>query len=549
MTLARPLRLCGLFLLFVLLPLGLRALWIPDEARYAEIAREMLASGNWVVPQQLGMHYFEKPVAGYWFTALSQMLLGQNLFASRLPVALATALSALLVGLLAQRLWQDRRKSVIAALLYLSCLLVAGMGMYITLDPQLALWLNLALLGFYGAVTASTGRSRLLAWVLVGAACGMAFLTKGFVAWLLPVLVAGPYMLWQRRLGELLRHGPIAVAVAVLVAAPWALAVHLQAPDYWNFFFWNEHIRRFAAEDAQHGEPLWFYLPVLLIGCLPWSGLLPPALRRAWTEKADPRVGFLLIWLLLPLAFFSISRGKLPTYVLPCFTPLALLLAHGLVEQLDRGRSGWFKANAAINLGVGLVGVAGLLVGARMGIYGPDDRQALILALVLGLVWTGLALAQFWRPLRRWEWSALPLWLLLACLPGLLTQNQVNSKTPTQFIAAHRDTLAHADMLLSNDAGVAANLAWDLHRTDITIYSRQGELEYGLATPAGQGRFVPRDDIAPWIADARQRGSVAVVLRFAGPQDPELLSLPAGEAQRHVSNKLALLVYPRMTSP
>jgi 4-amino-4-deoxy-L-arabinose transferase len=549
MTLARPLRLCGLFLLFVLLPLGLRALWIPDESRYAEIAREMLTSGNWIVPQQLGMHYFEKPVAGYWFTALSQMLFGQNLFASRLPVALATALSALLVGLLAQRLWQDRRKSAIAALLYLSGLLVASMGMYITLDPQLALWLNLALLAFYCAVTTAVPRRRLAAWVLVGAACGMAFLTKGFVAWLLPVLVAGPYMLWQRRLGELLRFGPIAVLVALLVAAPWALAVHLQAPDYWNFFFWNEHIRRFAAEDAQHGEPLWFYLPVLLIGCLPWSGLLPPALRRAWADKRDPRIGFLLIWLLLPLAFFSVSRGKLPTYMLPCLTPLALLLAHGLVDQLERGRRGWFKAHAAINLCLGLIGLVGVLVGMNTGIYGPGDQWAWALALGIGVVWSGVALMQLRQPLRRWEWSALPLWLLLACLPGLLTQNQIDSKMPTQFIKAHRDAIDKAGTLLSNDAGMAANLAWDLQRTDITIYSRQGELEYGLATPAGQGRYVSRDDIAQWISQARQRGSVAVVLRFAGPQDPELLSLPTGESERYVSNKLALLIYHQATAP
>ena len=98
MILARPFRLLLLFVLFVLVPLGLRPMWIPDESRYAEIAREMLESGNWVVPTLLGMHYFEKPVAGYWFTAFSQAVLGENLFASRLPAALATGLSAIVAG-------------------------------------------------------------------------------------------------------------------------------------------------------------------------------------------------------------------------------------------------------------------------------------------------------------------------------------------------------------------------------------------------------------------------------------------------------------------
>lgn len=549
MILARPRRLLGLFFLFILLPLGSRALWIPDESRYVEIAREMLVSGNWVVPQLLGLNYFEKPVAGYWFSALSQALLGGNLFASRLPVALATGLSAAVVGVLAQIMWRDARRTWIAVLIYLSSGLVAGLALYITLDPQLTFWLNLALLTFYVATTTPVPRRRLGAWALLGAACGMAFLTKGFIAWLLPVLVAGPYMLWQRRLPELLRHGPLAVLVAVLVAAPWAWAVHQQAPDFWNFFFWNEHIRRFAAADAQHSEPFWFYLPVLLLGCLPWLGLLIPAFRRAWTEKRDPRIGFLLIWLVFPLAFFSLTRGKLPTYILPCFTPLALLFAHAMTRQLDAGRVGWLKTNAGINAVIGAIALAGLLIARQRGVFAPEDQVAWWVGVAISLGWSLVALAQWGRPLRYWELSALPLWLLGACLATLLTQNQIDSKEPSLFIHAHLDRLRKADILLGNDIGLSANLAWDLRRTDITIYARKGELDYGLATPAGAGRFVPREQIAAWIASARQRGSVAVVLRVTGPDDPDLTALPDGAALRDLRNKLALAFYPRATAP
>ncbi|MGV2465600.1 UNVERIFIED_CONTAM: 4-amino-4-deoxy-L-arabinose lipid A transferase, partial [Pseudomonas aeruginosa] len=141
----------------------------------------------------------------------------------------------------------------------------------------------------------------------------MGFLTKGFLAWLLPVLVALPYMLWQRRWRELLGYGALAVLVALLVCLPWALVVHAREADYWRFFFWHEHIRRFAGEDAQHSRPWWFYLPLLAVACLPWSGLLPSALRQAWHERRQAPVVFLALWLLLPLAFFSLSRGKLPT--------------------------------------------------------------------------------------------------------------------------------------------------------------------------------------------------------------------------------------------
>ncbi len=549
MILARPWRLLGLFFLFILLPLGFRALWIPDESRYAEIAREMAERGNWVVPQLLGLNYFEKPAGGYWFTALSQALLGENLFAGRLPVALATGLSAAVVGVLAHRMWQDARNTWIAVLIYLSSGLVTGLALYITLDSQLTLWLNLALLAFYGATTTSIPRRRLGAWALVGVACGMAFLTKGFIAWLVPVLVAGPYMLWQRRLGELLRYGPVAVLVAVLVAAPWALAVHRQAPDFWNFFFWNEHIRRFAAADAQHSEPFWFYLPVLLLGCLPWIGLLVPAFRRAWTEKSDARVAFLLIWLVLPLAFFSLTRGKLPAYILPCFAPLALLFAHTITQQLDAGLVGWLKINAAINAVIGAIALVGLLIARQRGVFAPEDQVAWWAGVAVSLGWSLVALAQWRGPLRYWELSALPLWLLGACLPILLTQSQINSKEPLPFIDAHFASLRKADILVGNDVGLAANLAWALGRTDITLYAGKGELDYGLATPAGAGRFVSRDEIAAWIGSARQRGNVALVLRVTGPDDPDLAALPKGAAERDLRNRLALVFYPRATTP
>jgi 4-amino-4-deoxy-L-arabinose transferase len=549
MILARPSRLLGLFFLFIVLPLGFRPLWIPDEARYAEIAREMLERGNWVVPHLLGMDYFEKPVAGYWFTAISQALLGQTPFASRLPVALATAFSALVVAVLAQRMWHDKRKTCVAVLIYLSSALVVGMALSITLDPQLTCWLNLALLAFHVATTTQAPRRRVAAWVLLGAACGMGFLTKGFVAWLLPVLVAGPYMLWQRRLGELLRYGPLAVLVAVAVAAPWALAVHQHAPDFWNFFFWNEHVRRFAAADAQHSQPFWFYLPVLLAGCLPWLGLLLPAFRRAWAERRDPDIGFLLIWLLIPLAFFSLTRGKLPTYILPCFTPLALLFAHAVTHQLDRGRNGWLATNAAINAVIGVTGLIGLLIARQRGLYAAEDQVAWLIGAAIALALLLVALAQWLRPLRYWELSALPVWLLWACLPALLTQAQVDSKEPSLFIQAHLDRLRQADALLGNDAGLSANLAWELKRTDITVYATQGELAYGLSTPAGAGRFVSRGEIAAWIESARRRGSVALVLRVSGADDSDLRALPEGSTERDLRNRLALVFYPRAATP
>lgn len=546
MILARPGRLALLFAAAFLAPLGLRPLFIPDESRYAEVAREMFQRGDWVVPRLLGLDYFEKPVGGYWFNALSQMLLGPSEFAARLPTALATGLSAVLVGALAQRLWADRRTTAVAVLVYLSCLLVAVLGVYVTLDPQLTAWLNLALLALHAAVSTASQRARLGAWVVLGAACGMAFLTKGFIAWALPVVIAAPYMLWQRRFLELLRYGPLAVLVAVLVAAPWSLAVHERAPDFWNFFFWNEHVRRFAAGDAQHAEPFWFYLPVLLLGCVPWLGLLPRSLFAAWTHRREPGIGFLLVALLGPLLFFSAARGKLPAYILLCFTPAALLIARSVVSELATGRTRWLQANAGTNLAFAAVAVAALAVARHRGVYEAGDGRAWTLALALALAWAVLALAQWRWPRHAWELAAIAPWLVLACLPFLFTQELLSSKQPSGSIRRHLDTFTRAQAVLCNDPGLCALVAWEAGRSDLTLYQSTGELQYGLATPAGAGRLVEAGEVRAWIEAARRRGSVAAAFRVPSGDTSELASLPPGGNVLESGRRLVILAYPAL---
>uniref|UniRef100_UPI002589FF63 phospholipid carrier-dependent glycosyltransferase n=1 Tax=Pseudomonas sp. TaxID=306 RepID=UPI002589FF63 len=195
------------FGLFYLLPLPFHGLWIPDETRYAQMSQEMLLTGKWAAPHFMGLRYFEKPAAGYWLIAIGQALFGQNLFGVRLASALSLGLSAVLAYWVANRLWGERRKSVICAVLYMSFGLVAGQAGYANLDPQFTLWVNLSLVALWLAIDSRTPRERLLSWGLLGVACGMGFMTKGFLAWVFPVLIALPWMIWQKRFGELLRFG------------------------------------------------------------------------------------------------------------------------------------------------------------------------------------------------------------------------------------------------------------------------------------------------------------------------------------------------------
>ncbi|MDB5984469.1 MAG: 4-amino-4-deoxy-L-arabinose transferase [Pseudomonas sp.] len=530
------------FCLAIVLPLGSHGLWIPDESRYAQISQEMLLSGNWVSPHFMGLRYFEKPVAGYWMIAIGQAVFGDNLFGVRIASALSIGLSAVLAYLLARRLWNDPRKSFASALLFLSFGLIAGQSGYANLDPQFTLWVNLSVVALWFAVN-SSGRERLAHWALLGFACAMGFMTKGFLAWLLPALIALPYMLWQKRLGELFKYGPLAVIVAILVCLPWALAVQAREPDFWSFFFWHEHIRRFAGDDAQHAQPIWYYVPVLLFASLPWAGLLPVALKRAWKTKGLPTTGFLLFWLLLPLAFFSLSKGKLPTYIMPCMLPLALLMGPALVDRLKRAKLNDVRINGVLNLTLGMILLLTLgFMQFKRPIY---IDEPLHLTLVIIAV-SGWILANAWsalKPLNGWAAPAIGAWLVVAILPAGLPDRLVFSKTPDQFIVRHAQELAQSKTLLSNDLGAASSLAWRIKRTDVALYNTVGEVKYGLSYPDAATRKVDLDDLQHWMIQARREGSVGVVMRANSRDDRREVDLLPQDGIRYEEGNLVILLF------
>lgn len=546
---AMPLLLLA-FVLCYLAPLATHGLWIPDETRYAQISQEMLLTGKWAAPHFMGIRYFEKPAAGYWMIALGQAMFGQNLFGVRFASALSTGLSILLVYLVARRLWNDPRKSLVSTLLYMSFVSVAALGGYANLDPQFTFWVNLTGVALWFCFDSRTRNGRLGAWALLGFACGMGFMTKGFLAWLLPVLIALPYALWQKRLRELLGYGLVAVLVAVAVSLPWALAVHLQEPDFWHFFFWHEHIQRFAGEDAQHAEPFWYYLPLLVGFSLPWVGLLPATVKQAWLEKRTASIGFLLLWLLMPLAFFSLAKGKLPSYIMPCLLPLALLMGHALAEKLAQGRGRALRINGWLNLVLGIVALLALSwFQLKKPVYEHGtETLSLVLVFVLLIGWIFANLLQAARPLHLWAAPAIGSWLLVALAPAALPHSVVYNKTPDQFIIDHLPELKQTGALLSNDLGAASALAWRVKRADVTLYNTVGEVKYGLAFADAAHHKVDMAQVQQWMNDARKRGAVGVVMRVKGDDEVAEVNLLPQDGKRYEQGNLVILIFPQVSS-
>ncbi len=535
------------FALVYLLPVNSRLFWQPDETRYAEISREMLQRGDWIVPHLLGIRYFEKPIAGYWFNNISQWIFGDTNFAVRFGSIFSTALSAILIYWLATLLWRNRATSLLATLIYLSMLLVFGIGTYAVLDPMISLWLTASMVCFYLTLRAETSTQKAGAYLLLGLACGMGFMTKGFLALAIPVISVLPIVIQQKRVKELLIFGPIAIVSAVLLSLPWALAIAQREPDFWHYFFWIEHIQRFAEKDAQHKAPFWYYLPILCLGVLPWLGLLPGALLKGWRERvARPELFFLLSWVLMPLLFFSVAKGKLPTYILPCMAPLSLLMAAYATDCANNLRMRALKVNGVINFLFGLACALAVLVidvGLVSGLvaYGPQEHQKVVLATVAFAGWGLVGLITWRNDARHWRWAAVcP--LLFVLLVGYLTPQQViDSKQPQNFIKHNFSELNSSRYVLADSVGVAAGLAWQLKRSDILMLSEKGELTYGLNYADSKNQFVSGEDFSQWLARARQQGDVSLVMQLS--RDEAIPAyLPAAD-KVNLMNRLALLWY------
>jgi 4-amino-4-deoxy-L-arabinose transferase-like glycosyltransferase len=318
-----------------------RPLANPDEGRYSEISREMVASGDWITPRLDGIKYFEKPPLQYWATALVFRAFGQSEITARVYTGFCGLAAILLIGFTARRLGTGEH--ALAAMMALaSSPYFMALGGVVTLDMGLTLWTSLTFCALLlGENAASDARER-RRWLLVAwAAMALAVLSKGLVGIVFPAAALGLHALVRGNLGGLLRlewiYGPL---VFLAIAAPWFVAVSYANPEFPEFFFIHEHFQRFLTTSHRRVEPWWYFPVMLFAGFLPWMFALPGAIASAW-ERERGTTGFrplmfALWWTLFIVAFFSASGSKLPGYILPAFPALALVLGRYLAEAPTR---------------------------------------------------------------------------------------------------------------------------------------------------------------------------------------------------------------------
>jgi 4-amino-4-deoxy-L-arabinose transferase-like glycosyltransferase len=318
--------------------LGTIPLLEPDEGRYAEIPREMVASGDFVTPRLNGVVYLEKPPLYYWGTALSLRIFGETEFGARAFTA-SVSLAGLLLTFWMGTVLSDRRTGLYSAIVLSTSFYYYVVGRLNTLDMTLAVTLFLAI---FPAYLYLSGKRSGRGWLILSyGAAGLAFLAKGLVGIVFPAAVLFLWLLFTRRyrlIGRALSLTGILLFLAV--ALPWVVLVQRKNPDFLWFFFIHEQFLRYTTTIHHRMEPFWFFLPVVAAGLLPWVAFLRRAVL-AVRKSGEPLferddLVFLLVWILFILLFFSFSHSKLITYVAPLFPPLAVMFGRALSLWVDR---------------------------------------------------------------------------------------------------------------------------------------------------------------------------------------------------------------------
>jgi 4-amino-4-deoxy-L-arabinose transferase-like glycosyltransferase len=320
--------------------LGARVLVPTDEGRYAEMGREMVTTNDWITPRLNGIKYFEKPPLQTWMNALTFKAFGFGDWQARLWTGLCGLLGIALVALSGRRLFGGAVALGGAAILA-SCVLWAALGHVNTLDMGLAGMMTLTLCSLLIAQRNEAAPDERRRWMLAcWAGMALAVLSKGLIGVVLPgavlviyTVLARDWAIWRRL------HLVAGLLLFFAITVPWFVLVSLRNPEFAWFFFVHEHLQRFTSKVHHRAGPLYYFIPILVLGLMPWLGTLPQAL---WNARRDSAAGFqpkilLATWAVFIFIFFSVSGSKLPSYILPIFPALALLIACQLQQAGRRG--------------------------------------------------------------------------------------------------------------------------------------------------------------------------------------------------------------------
>jgi 4-amino-4-deoxy-L-arabinose transferase-like glycosyltransferase len=379
----------------------------PDEPRYAEVAREMYATGDWITPRLGGIKWFEKPALTYWLLAAGYALFGENEFGARFGVAAVSTFGALLLYFFGRRA-RSARFGYLSAAALVTCGLWPGFARGVTCDLPLTVAIETALLSFFlwESKESETGAGRL--WYVFCFALGLATLAKGLVGVVLPMMIIAPYLILTGAWKSLLRPRLLILGALIFLgtAAVWyAPVIARNGREFIDEFFVGHHFRRYLSNKYRHPQPFYFFPLVVVAGSFPWSFYLLSSVGQTfvclWRGQAKVRQTkvrptdrlnlFLLLWIVIPIVFFSFSWSKLPGYILPVFPAVALMVG----SELERWWSDESRPpmapqllTASLTAAAGIC--AGVLLQPELGLSARDAWLMGSIAVLASAVHLGL---------------------------------------------------------------------------------------------------------------------------------------------------------------
>lgn len=481
--------------LFVLLSivfgamLGVRPLSNPDEGRYAEIPREMARTGNYITPRINGIKYFEKPPLVYWLTSFSITAFGTSEWSLRLWIMLFSVLGCVITYLATRILYEQRVTAWLAALVLASNLMFFSYSRILSLDTPVSFFMSAAFFGLVVAwfTTSASIKAIALYSAFVAAAC--ATLTKGLIGFILPaaawVLCVMISRQWQ---GLKLLFNPLGMLLFALITVPWHYLVARDNPEFLHFYFVNEHFLRYLSTIHARYQPVWFFIPILLLGFFPWVTFLLGALVhgvKSWYRQRSfhTPTSFLLIWALFIFIFFSFSKSKLIAYILPIFPALAVIIAVYIQESLNLDRAATvFERH---NLGFIAIALAVIIGLALQVILDEDlDRSALMNYLVLFTAILISGSGAINRLNRKHQFAKGSIALAITSMIALMT---LDAATP-QIMAANRPSTKEFAQIINRHFREGDEIySYRCYYQDLPVYCDRlitivdwtGELEFG----------------------------------------------------------------------
>ena len=477
--------------------LGAYHLMDPDEGRYNQIPREMILSGDFITPHLNGVEYFEKPIFQYWFTAIMMKIFGFGEFTGRILPALSGIGCVALAGFLGTMMYSKKVGLLASAILATSCLNLVVSSINI-LDMALTLFMTSCMVFFY-AFERTEKKKWLIAFYI---AMGFGVLTKGLVAIILPFGILFWYVIFTKRPRLFLKLFYLPGILAFLiVTVPWFYLVCQANHDFFYFFFIREHFLRFTTKMHDRFQPWWFFMPFVIIGMLPWTGFLVSlfnkrgVIRQTTSERNRFDIIYLLLWFFIIFIFYSISDSKLVPYIMPCWMPLAILIAAS-IKRFEVANS-WLSHSFFINSFLSLAFVFALVGYVLSSNYLTIDEFIAEGGLLTASLFIGTIASIFvWLKTKRFRCT-----VSVLCIMGFFfglglhdVQEQVHNNQSAYYVSQKINELQPQDALIVNYGDFYHGVPYYTNQR-VALADFKGELEFGSTHPSGAGWFFDGNEL------------------------------------------------------